>query len=155
TTTWRPLLYSLLFSLPVLFLLVLVPKQELDTPWIISNVIVTIALLLMYWWMFTENPTWKASQNAIIVIITAIILLGILSTPGLLISIGLLVLGYRLQEKLTLTIGIAFFPVYIIVFYYNVNMPLYLKSWLLAGTGAVLLLLRYGLLRRPGIKEES
>ncbi len=149
----RPLFHALLFSLPLLYFLVLLPKIELDTPWLISNLIITAALLLMYRWMRNENAEWRSTRPVTITVVVAILLLGFFSTPGLLVSIGLAVLGYRLGEKPVLTVGIVFLPIYIIVFYYNMSMPLSQKALTLAAAGSVLLLLRHALRHRWGFKE--
>ena len=57
-------------------------------------------------------------------------------------TLGLLVLGYARNDRYLLSIGILFFPVFIVVFYYEWQFSLFIKSWILMGSGAVLLVTR-------------
>ena len=52
-----------------------------------------------------------------------------------------------------LGIGVAFFPVFIVVFYYEWQISLLIKSWIMAGSGAVLLLARWYLSSRSWSRE--
>ncbi|MCP4195429.1 MAG: DUF4401 domain-containing protein [Planctomycetaceae bacterium] len=54
----------------------------------------------------------------------------------------MLVLGYARNDRYLLSIGILFFPVFIVVFYYEWQFSLFIKSWILMGSGAVLLVTR-------------
>jgi uncharacterized membrane protein len=67
------------------------------------------------------------------------ILLGIVSAPGVILSICLMVLGYAKHEKLLLLTGILLMPVFIFFYYYNLDVSLMAKSGVLVGSGVVLL----------------
>ncbi len=46
----------------------------------------------------------------------------------------------------------AFLPVFVVVFYYDLDISLAYKSWILAGSGALLLVARWFLATRPWAK---
>jgi uncharacterized membrane protein len=49
-----------------------------------------------------------------------------------------MVLGYTKHDKLLLLTGIMFMPVFIFLYYYNLDISLMAKSGVLVGSGAVL-----------------
>ena len=69
------------------------------------------------------------------------------------IGAGMGVLGYARRDRHLLGIGVAFFPVFIVVFYYEWQISLLIKSWIMAGSGAVLLLARWYLSSRSWARE--
>jgi hypothetical protein len=75
------------------------------------------------------------------------VMLGALSAPGILLSIGLMTLGYARRDRLLVVIGIVLTPVFIAMFYYSLNLNFLWKSAVLIATGGVLLggraLMRY------------
>lgn len=75
------------------------------------------------------------------------------TTPGILAALGLMVLGYARGDRYLLGIGIAFFPVFIVVFYYELQISLLVKSWIMAGSGGLLLAVRWYLNFRNWAQE--
>lgn len=67
------------------------------------------------------------------------ILLAMISAPGVLLSICLMVLGYAKHEKLLLLMGMLLMPMFIFLYYYNLDISLMAKSGILIGSGVVLL----------------
>jgi hypothetical protein len=65
--------------------------------------------------------------------------LGALSAPGILLSIGLMTLGYARRDRLLAVAGIALTPVFIVMFYYSLNLNFLWKSAVLIASGGVLL----------------
>jgi hypothetical protein len=65
--------------------------------------------------------------------------LGALSAPGILLSIGLMTLGYARRDRLLAAAGIALTPVFIVMFYYSLNLTFLWKSAVLIASGGVLL----------------
>lgn len=104
----------------------------------------TVALLAITVWMAGGIEKVKASPNLLLAI-AGIIGLGTLATPGILLAIGLMVLGYGNHERPLLINGALAFAGFIWLFYYNLDMTLLVKSTILAGSGALLLLARWQL----------
>ncbi|MDA0589904.1 MAG: DUF4401 domain-containing protein [Planctomycetota bacterium] len=65
-------------------------------------------------------------------------LLGLLSAPGILAAIGVIVLGHLERDILLRSLGVLFLPVYLVAFYYNLETSLLTKSGILIASGAVL-----------------
>lgn len=152
---WRPMGYALTIAVPLMFLLLLLPRRELHTPWWPSNIILIFALLGLLHRVSKTGESRTTRLEPMVLAVLAALLLGLVSSPGILAAAGLLVLGYHLRDNPLTALGLTFLPLYIILFYYNLNMPLNVKSLILAGSGVVLLGLRLYLKHRPWIKEES
>lgn len=108
------------------------------------SIALTIALLAITLWMGGGVAKVKASPNLLLAC-AGIIGLGTLATPGILLALGLMVLGYGRHERPLLVNGAASFAAFLWLFYYNLDMTLLVKSTILAGSGALLLLARYHL----------
>lgn len=66
---------------------------------------------------------------------------------GVLLALLFLLLGFSLQNRVILGLGLILFPVFLTHYYYNLNLDLFAKSGVLIGSGLVMLLLRAGLTR--------
>ena len=152
---WRPMGYALTIAVPLMFLLLLLPRREIHTPWWPSNIILIFSLLALYWWVSKTAKTKTSRTEPLILAVLVTLLLGAVSSPGILASAGLLVLGYHLRDNPLTGLGLTFLPAYIVLFYYNLNMSLDVKSWMLIGSGAILLGLRWYLTHRPWTTEET
>ncbi|MBI4777851.1 DUF4401 domain-containing protein [Candidatus Desantisbacteria bacterium] len=75
--------------------------------------------------------------------ILSTILLGIFTTPGILVAIGLLVVGYTFGDRILTVLSYLFLPCFLIVFYYALNIDLAYKSWVVAGSGVILLVVHW------------
>jgi len=98
---------------------------------------------LIYSYFYLSGGLRRSTESWMVLAVAATILLGVFSTPGILVVMGLLVLGYGLDEKMLTWLAYAFLPVFLIVFYYNLNIDLAYKSWIIAGSGAILLGVRW------------
>ena len=85
--------------------------------------------------------------------------IGVLSAPGVLAAVGILMLGHLERDHLLRSLGLLFLPVYLVSFYYDLNTTLLLKSGMLVGSGLVLWLARMfarrqvALLESPALEE--
>ena len=82
-------------------------------------------------------------------------LLGLIAAPGMLLAIMLLVLGYARHERPLLATGVALIPVFLFLYYYQLDLSLLQKSAALAGSGALLLAGRFYLRRRGWDKSSK
>jgi len=91
-------------------------------------------------------------QPWLIVAVVAILLLGLFTTPGILVAIGLLIAGYAFGDRALTALAYLFLPCFLVVFYYAMNVSLAHKSWMVAGSGLILLAVRW-LLQQRAPKE--
>lgn len=70
-----------------------------------------------------------------------------LGSGGVLLALLFMLLGFSLQNRAILGLGLILFPIFLTHYYYNLNFDLLAKSGVLIGSGMVLLLLRAGLAR--------
>jgi hypothetical protein len=151
-TSLLPLGYALAVALPFTLLGLIPVAAESGMPVWPSNLalVATLAYLIGWaggWgaWLRSE-PTWWA--------LAVTILLGAVSAPGLLAVLALLVLGRTLDDYPLQTLGVVFLPVFLIAFYYTMEIDLLTKSAILVASGAVLLVARYFAGKRPWAREE-
>lgn len=83
------------------------------------------------------------------------ILLGLISAPGIILSIILLVLAYAKHERIMLVMGAVLVPVFLFCYYYNLDVSLMKKSGVLVGSGLLLLLGRFYIRFKAWDKEAS
>lgn len=155
---WQPLFYALNLAVPLLYFLVLMPRREIRTLWWPSNILLVLALVWLYFHIRKEEsgsaePRGPGSEPLLFGAV-ATVLLGVLSTPGLLAAAAVLILGYHLSDKALTGLGLALLPTFIIIFYYNLNMRLDVKSGILAASGLILLGMRWYLGKRPRAKGD-
>jgi hypothetical protein len=115
----------------------------------------TSALLSMgmiYLLVRLSGGTHQYRQPWLIVAVVAILLLGLFTTPGILVAIGLLIAGYAFGDRALTALAYLFLPCFLVVFYYAMNVSLAHKSWMVAGSGLILLAVRW-LLQQRAPKE--
>ena len=149
----RPMAYALAVSLPLTLLLVLAPHGDIETPWWPSKAILTLGLIWLCQW--AAGGPRNLRREPIILAALAAAVLGAVSTPGILAGVGLIILGYAQEDRPLLGLGIVFFPAFIIAYYYDLDVTLLTKSWILLASGAILLLGRSALGQRPWAREEK
>ena len=95
-------------------------------------------------WATTSN----ASKQDLGIAVAGTVVLGIVSVPGVLASIGLTLLGHLERDNVLKRLGLLFLPVYIASFYYSLETTLLFKSLALIGSGLVLWAARWHFKRR-------
>lgn len=83
----------------------------------------------------------KIKSEPVVTVLLGTVLLGILtfSSPGIIFSLCLLVLGYALYDMVFLIAGVMLLPFFISQYYYSLYYTLLVKSGLLMASGLVLL----------------
>ncbi len=74
--------------------------------------------------------------------------LPLLMTPGITAAILVLVLGFQRGQRVLMGLALVFLAVFLIAFYYHLDVTLLVKSGILAASGIVLLGMRWALLRQ-------
>ncbi len=147
-----PLAYALVFSLCVNVLFLASGKFG---PWkhidiVISphfaSLVLTGGLIALFGYVAGGMAKLKAAPLRLAV--TGAALLGLISAPGILLAITLMVFGYARHERLLLATGAVLVPVFLFLYYYHLDTSLLQKSGLLVGSGALLLAARLYLRHR-------
>ena len=161
---YMPLAYALVFSLCVHVLILatgelasyvhvlLLASGELASKGMtvishyFASLILTGGLIALFGWAAGDMA--KLKTQPLLLASTGALLLGLIAAPGMLLAIMLLVLGYARHERPLLATGVALIPVFLFLYYYQLDLSLLQKSAALAGSGALLLAGRFYLRRR-------
>jgi len=160
TYTCEPLIYALVLSLGVSVstfsnsdsLLQLLNLQILDlSPHLLFyfsalKLMFVFALIFLLLWVAGD---WRKIYTKPFIIITiGIIMLGFVTVSGILFGLGILVLGHARHERLLTIFGACFLALFFWNYYYFLPINLMEKAIILVGTGFILLLGRYYILRQ-------
>lgn len=105
-----------------------------------------IAGLLLIWMVTEDAGGAKAMRRRWWWgLVLATLFLAGFTTPGITVAMVLLFLGRAQDERVLTVIGHAFFAAFLVLFYYALNISLAQKSWIIAGSGAFLLAMRFWL----------
>ncbi len=160
---FRPMAYALACGLPLTVLLVVLVnsavlrdalwfwEETVETPAWPSSAVLALWLIWLYLWAAGGVARWRQEPVLVAVIVT--VALGAFTSPGILAGAGLLVLGFGRRDSRLLGLGLAFFPVFLVLYYYNLDLDLATKSYVLAGSGGILLVVRALLGWRPWARE--
>jgi|GEM_PF-2001253 len=114
-----------------------------------------LAVGMIYLLVRLSGGVKQYRQPWLIVAVVAILLLGIFTTPGILVAIGLLIAGYAFGDRALTALAYLFLPCFLVVFYYAMNISLAHKSWMVAGSGLILLAVRWLLQQRASQEVAS
>lgn len=148
-----PIVYGLLTAaLGILMLSTVYILPELSTqtrffpyPWLSAVLSAPLLIAVIACSLRRQN----ARQHVWFVCMTMAVLfvLASLQMPGLVVACLLVLLGYERSLRPVLAIGIVFLVVFLVAWFYGLEVSLLAKSVSLVLSGALLVLLRYGLRR--------
>ena len=153
-----PITYALVFSLcvSVLFLSAHAEFRNWQEEGLIHpifiNFVLTGGLITLFAW--AAGGKEKLKTEPLMIASLGAVLLGLISAPGILLTIGLMVIGYAKHEKRLITTGALLMPIFIWIYYYNLDISLLQKSGVLIGSGILLLAGRF-YLRYQGWDERG
>ncbi len=141
-----PLVYSAATMLPatLLFLNIMQAnmwRNNFNEPLWPSSILLAGGLIYLYFHLVGDLK--RLGEPWLICAIVSTVLLGIFSTPGILVALGLLILGYAFGDRILMALSYLFLPCFLVVFYYALNIDLAHKSWVIAGSGVLLLVVRW------------
>lgn len=148
----EPLVYSAALMLPTTLLLMNLAHASLwrfvdlfgrgfKEPLWPSSLLLTLGLIYLYFHLAGGR---KLFHNSLLILaVVSTILLGILTTPGILVAIGLLIVGYAFDDRILTGLSYVFLLCFLVVFYYTLNIDLANKSWVIGASGIVLLMVRW------------
>jgi hypothetical protein len=100
-----------------------------------------------YWLLSRQTPALSARDRLVGFALAAAFGLLWWRAPGVNIGVCLTLIGFALYRPALLGVGIVGLAVYLLRYYYQLDVPLIDKAWWLIGGGAALLVVRWGLLR--------
>lgn len=134
----RPLAYAITFSLCVI---VLIPPAYVATYPMVANGVLAGGLIALFAWagggvdFLKRPPMVLASLGAV--------LLALIAAPALMLSIGLMIIGYAKHDRRLLILGALLMPAFLWTYYYDPEVSLLMKSAILTVTGVALLAGRF------------
>jgi len=141
-----PLFYSAAMMIPATLLII--NYTQIDTwstdfnePLWPSSLLVTGGLIYLYFHL--AGGSRHLREPWMILAIVSAVLLGIFTTPGIMVAIGLLVMGRVLGDRILTMLSYLFLLCFLVSFYYALNVDLAYKSFVVAGSGVLLLVVRF------------
>lgn len=118
-----------------------------------NNAQLSVALFALTAWASGGAKTVRANPPVFAGLAIALIGLFWFGNTGILLALFLAVLGFVVQNRLLLGFGLAVLPVYLVHYYYSLEITLLQKSGVLLASGFALLALREVLKRWGFLKE--
>jgi hypothetical protein len=134
---WEPLVIACILFISLLSIILSYKGIPSNVPLVVFNA--TLAGFLMALCL-----TFSRSKPAILACV-CLALLSLMTSNGVLWSIGLLLLGYGKHQRTLIYFGFLFLILFISEFYYNLPMTLQYKSYTLIASGLTLILVYFGI----------
>ena len=149
-TLFIPLTYASALMLPATLLFMNLMqinkwRENFNEPLWPSSLLLSGGLIYLY--INLASGMKKIREPWMVLAIFTTILLGVISTPGILVAIALLIIGYAHDDRIFSAMSYLFLICFLGVFYYALNIDLYQKSLVIAGSGGLLLLVRWATCR--------
>ncbi len=144
---YTPLLYALATSLLISLLWLNIydlsdyNNKNLYIGVLFSNILMSAWLISLLYIIAGSVKEFK--REPFIIASIGVLLLGGISASGIIFALGLMVFAYAKQEKALTALGIFSLILFIILYYYNLNISLLYKSFILTGSGVLLLIGRF------------
>ncbi|MBE9562526.1 MAG: DUF4401 domain-containing protein [Proteobacteria bacterium] len=146
TWLYQPLGYGFVISLQLVLLLSILsgmPGIPIMTWWYSTIGLLVILIMLEIYILDGYDIYMSAPQSYAIFGGTVLTSLLLYQSPGIIASIIILVLGFQRGNRVLIGLAIIFLTLFIIAFYYYLNITLLMKSVTLITTGIALLALRF------------
>lgn len=114
---------------------------EFNEPLWPSSLLLTAGLIYLYFHL--AGGLKQIRNDWMLLAVLSTLLLGIFTTPGILVAIGLLIIGYTFDDPILTGISYLFLTCFLVLFYYALNIDLAYKSLVIGGSGGVLILTRW------------
>jgi hypothetical protein len=143
---YQPLGYGFVSALLLVLLLSILPKIELIPPfnWWYSTIGLTMLLLMVELSLLKRNNSPINSLRSYAILIGTIVIAFLLyQAPGIIAALLVLLLGFQRHNRLLMSIAFLFLTVFLVAYYYHLDITLLMKSITLISSGLALLLLRF------------
>ena len=143
----RPVGYGLITGMFLLLVPSVVPPEfrmryGLAQTWLPATVALTGLLVYLEYRLLAFHDALKDKRAIFLFLGTVGLALASLKAPGIIAALYMLVVGFHRANRLIMGISTAFLAVFLSAFYYNLDITLIDKSYILLGAGTILILLR-------------
>ncbi|MEN8218867.1 MAG: DUF4401 domain-containing protein [Pseudomonadota bacterium] len=142
----QPLAYAFIIALQMILLLSILPPINFIPPvtWWYSTMGLTVLLLALEYYILHSNQITIFSVKTYTIFAgTLLVALLLYQSPGIIASIIVLVLGFQRSNRVLMGLALVFLSVFLIAYYYHLNITLLMKSISLMSAGLALLGLRF------------
>jgi hypothetical protein len=143
---YQPLGYGFVIALQTVLIFSILPNMDLIPvlSWWWSALGLTIILLIVEYLVLLKNDIQIHSVTSYAIFASTLIVAFLLSTgPGIIAAIIVLLLGFQRGNRLLMGIAFIFLTIFLVAYYYHLDITLFLKSITLISSGLVLLALRF------------
>lgn len=133
-----PTLLGLVFAL-LAIIIICMNHKSFGIPikhWWISSLLIFFCLDFVMWDSFKTITKWPLRTG--LITLTGLILFPTFNTPGVIAGIFLLFAGFRFRHTILGVLGVAFFLIFIVAYYYSMQVTLLTKSYIMLSTGILL-----------------
>jgi hypothetical protein len=141
-----PAAYAAICALPLSLLTMEMLRGEswfsfakLTTPLWPSSIVLAAAVVV--WISYGRGSYWKEVWFRLVVAV--LVILSLFTSPGVLVALLLLIMGKSQGERLIMGLGYVFLLVFLSFHYYALDVSLAHKSWVIGGSGLLLLITRW------------
>jgi len=114
-------------------------------PWISGIGLGLLFLYLVYRVIQSARFPLKPNITAVVYMICVVALAVLSMSPGLIMALIILLLGFAQADRVLAGTAIGFFTVFLAAFFYGIEMTLFMKSIIFIAAGSVLVAGRWGL----------
>lgn len=144
---YRPIGYGCAVALLALLVPSIVEDLEIEWWWLSAIGLLALLLVLEYLILIELGVNWRHLAVLALPGGTLLLLWPAWQSPGILGALLVLLTGFRRGNRLLTGLAAIFLAFFIVAFYYNLELTLLIKSFMLIGNGVIILALRYMLLR--------
>ncbi len=141
---YQPLGYGFVIGLQTILLLSILPKADFipSFTWGYSTLGLTVLLLALEYPLLYSNNIESKKSYAIFAG-TVLVALLLYQAPGIIASVIVLLLGFQRGKRVLMGLALIFLSVFLIAYYYHLNITLLMKSITLMSAGLALLAVRF------------
>jgi hypothetical protein len=152
---YQPLGYGLVVALFIMLLSSILPDATaiVHINWWISTLGLTLILLAVESYILRYYQISLLSPHSMIILVGTFLISLLLPSPGLIAALIVLFLGFQRGNRVLIGIAIVFLIVFLIAYYYHLEVTLLIKSLILMSSGIALLILRWIFKRLPAHEE--
>jgi|JI6StandDraft_1071083.scaffolds.fasta_scaffold00881_3 hypothetical protein len=143
-----PAAYAAVVALPISLLTMEMLRGEgwfsfakTTTPLWPSSIVLAVAVVVWIRHGIAARSCWQETWFRLVVVVLAV--LGLFTSPGVLVALLLLIMGRSLGERVLMGLGYVFLLVFLSFHYYALDVSLAHKSWVIGGSGFILLITRW------------
>ena len=111
------------------------------TPLWPSSIVLAASVVVWITHGIPAKSCWQETWFRLVVVVLTV--LGLFTTPGVLVALLLLLMGKSLGERVLMGLGYVFLLVFLSFHYYALDVSLAHKSWVIGGSGLILLITRW------------